>query len=88
MAARVSDLVMPDPFPSEPAPPRPIIPVDDEDEDDPDTGMIKAVSKTDPLEGQRLAQQKLRATSQKMQRIARGMTPTKPPSAPPSKKSD
>jgi hypothetical protein len=87
MAAQVHDLVLPDPFPSEPAP-RPIIPVDEEDVEDPDTGMIKAVSKTDPLEGQRLAQQKLRATSQKMQRIARGMTPTKPPSVPPTKKSD
>jgi hypothetical protein len=76
-------LELPDPFPSVPAP---IIPVEEEDEEDPITGIVQAVREQDPHEAQRLARQKLRATSQKMEKISQKLTPSEP--APGSKKSD
>lgn len=72
----MSDLDLADPFPSVPAP---IIPVDEEDVEDPDTGLVHAVSEQDSRAGEKMARQKLRATSQKIRQIERSMTPTGTP---------
>lgn len=78
-------LELPDPFPSVPAP---IIPVEEEDEDDPKTGIVRAVQERDPHEAQRLARQKIRATSQKMDRVAQKLTPPEVQKVSDPKKSD
>jgi hypothetical protein len=78
-------LVIPDPFPSVPAP---IIPVDEEDIEDPDTGLVRALRETSPHEAERLARQKIRHTSQQMEKLAKKHTPSEPASAPSTKKSD
>lgn len=77
-------LVIPDPFPS--APPRPIIPVEEEDIDDPNTGAIQALKETDPAGAQRLARQKVRASSRAMEKVAKKHTPL--PEPPVSEKKD
>lgn len=79
MAAVVShpELVIPDPFPS--SAPRPIIPVEEEDIEDPDTGVVEALKHTDPKGAQKLALQKLRHTSQQMEKLDRRLTPSSSP---------
>ncbi len=88
MAAVVShpELVIPDPFPS--SAPRPIIPVDEEDVDDPDTDVVEALKHTDPKEAHRLALQKLRHTSQQMEKLDRKLTPSTPAPVSERKKKD
>lgn len=80
-------LELPDPFPS--SAPRPIIPVEDEDIDDPVTSEVEAIRDTgDPREAMKMARQKLRASSQKMDRVAQKLTPNEGTKMPDPKKSD
>jgi len=77
-------LELPDPFPSV----RPIIPVEDEDEDDPVTSEVQAIRETDPHEAMKLARQKIRASSQKMERVSQKLTPSGLQKVPDPKKTD
>jgi len=77
-------LELPDPFPSV----RPIIPVEEEDEDDPVTSEVQAIRETDPHEAMRMARQKIRASSQKMERVSQKLTPPEGSKMPDSKKKD
>ncbi len=78
-------LELPDPFPSVPAP---IIPVEEEDEDDPVTSEVQAIRETDPREAMKLARQKIRATSQKMEKVSQKLTPPEVQKVSDPKKSD
>lgn len=68
-----------DPFPSYRAP---IIPVDEEPETDPDTGMVKRIQKEDVDRSQELARQKVRASSQQMEKVIEKITPSSPSKIP------
>lgn len=68
-------LELADPFPSNRAP---IIPVDEEEVTDPNTGAIQALQKVDVDRAQELARQKLRSSSQQMERLAKKITPSDP----------
>jgi len=80
------ELAIPDPFPS--SAPQPIIPVDEEDIEDVNTGMIEALKQTNPKEAMKLARQKVRHSSQQMEKLGRKITPSDPAPVPSSKKSD
>jgi len=83
----VEELAIPDPFPS--SAPQPIIPVDEEDVEDPDTDQIETLKLTDPKGALELARQKVRHSSQQMEKLGRKMTPSEPapvPSSVPSTK--
>lgn len=72
---------IPDPFPF----PSPIPPVEDEDIEDPDTGIVRACVESDPLEAQRLARQKLRSMTQRLDRKFSPAGGTPKPSSRPKK---
>jgi len=66
-------LELADPFPSIPAP---IIPVEEDQVTDPDTGVVKREEDVD--KAQALARQKLKASSQQMERVGKKITPSSP----------
>jgi len=68
-------LELADPFPSIPAP---IIPVEEDQVTDPDTGMVKRLQKEDVDRAQTLARQKLKASSQQMEKVGNKITPSSP----------
>jgi hypothetical protein len=76
-------LELDDPFPSN----RSIIPVEEEEVTDPDTGHIRALQRVDIDRAQELARQKVRVSSQQMEKLSQKITPSSRP-VPGPKKTD